>query len=322
MGWFSGIGHALGSAVRGVDSLANKINPMQKPMMWANKQVGQIPLIGHPLEKIGNWSTTHPAEAAALAATVYFGGGALLSAYGGGAGAAGAGAAGAAGEGTAMGSAAGTLGAADSAAASAQLGLTAADVGAGAGAAGAGGALAGGAGAGAAGAGAGAGGAGAGAGNMFYAKLAAKALPLASQLLAGHHGTSGGGASSPGGAFGPTGDAPQLQPNLYNPQRVDPSLVGSTQHPYQLPGTNPQSVAGYNSLAGGSQGMAGYNPLAGGSQGLPRGLFGGMSGGTPLAPGYANWLNQQGVGSMQPGTPGPIWSRTGFGGSIPAQYTT
>ncbi len=247
MGWFSGIGHALGGAVRGVDSLANKINPMQGAMMWANKQAGGIPLIGKPLEKIGNWSTTHPAEAAALAASVYFGGGALLSAYGGGAGAAGAGAAGAAGEGTAMGSAAGTLGAADSAAASAQLGLTAADVG----------------GMGAAGAGAGAAAGGAGT-SMLTVPNAMRAYGAANMLAhlgrGGSPGAGGNGAQLAMGAYGPY--AAPLQANQYQSQVVDPSQVGSTQRPYQLP--DPGQVAGYNSLASGQGQIAGHNPLANG----------------------------------------------------------
>jgi hypothetical protein len=103
---------------------------------------------------------TKSAEHHALLGLAWLGGEAALGAGAG----AGAGAGGAAGGGTAMGGSAGTLGAADSSAASADLGLSAADVGGTSGAT--------------AGAGSSAAGAGAGAGSSWldYAKSAAKAV--------------------------------------------------------------------------------------------------------------------------------------------------
>lgn len=112
----------MSTVFHGIDQVANSINPMHHFGNWlTDNTVARIPGIGKPIGQFADWTNNHPAEvgaAAGLAAGAFMGAPALLAA-GGGEAAAG---------GTAMGTAAGTLGAADSAAASSALGLSAADV--------------------------------------------------------------------------------------------------------------------------------------------------------------------------------------------------
>lgn len=122
------------------DVLPEKVNSglstVMKPFEKVDKTVNPVRKI-KPIDRAQDIVAAKPGDAAAVAAGAFFGGSALLgggAAGGAGAGGAGAGEAGAVGagaEGTAMGGAAGELGAADSSAASGELGLSAADVGGG-----------------------------------------------------------------------------------------------------------------------------------------------------------------------------------------------
>lgn len=127
----------LGDLFKGVDSFANSINPMRQPTEWlANNTLGQMGSMGKAATQLGNFGTDHPLESILtyLSMGGGFGAGAsgAMSGMFGGAGAAGTSA-------TAMGPAAGELGAVDSEAASSMLGYGAADVAGGGGGAAAGG---------------------------------------------------------------------------------------------------------------------------------------------------------------------------------------
>lgn len=124
------------------DVLPEKVNAglstVMKPFEAVDKKVNPVRKIPG-VDRFQDIVAQKPGDALAIAAGAFFGGSALLG--GGGAGGAGGGAAVAPeGGATAMGPAAGELGAVDSSAASTQLGLTAADVGGGGGSGAAGGA--------------------------------------------------------------------------------------------------------------------------------------------------------------------------------------
>lgn len=112
---FGAVGDAIGDVFHSVDTVANEINPFKGITDWGTKNtLGKIPGVGKPLGQLADWGDSHPAEVGAAigagwAAAAYGGAGAAGEGLGGDAGA------GAAEGGTAMGPAAGTLGAADSA---------------------------------------------------------------------------------------------------------------------------------------------------------------------------------------------------------------
>ena len=134
MSWFSGLGHALNNGVKSFDHLATKLDPLTHFNSWATANtLGKIPGVGPKIDNLQGKLANHPLEGSLAAYSAYMlaGLGGLGGTVGEGAGAAAGAGAGAAADATAMGGAAGTLGAADSAAASAGLGLSAADVGGG-----------------------------------------------------------------------------------------------------------------------------------------------------------------------------------------------
>ncbi len=104
------VGDAIGDAFSSVDKVANSLNPFKGITDWGTENtLAKIPGIGKPLGQLADWGDSHPAEVGAA-----IGAGFEAAPYLAGEGAA----APVAADGTAMGPAAGTLGAVDSTAAS------------------------------------------------------------------------------------------------------------------------------------------------------------------------------------------------------------
>lgn len=65
-------GGVLGEMFKGVDDVANQINPMHHFTQWAtDNTIGKVPGVGKPLAQLGDWGNNHPAEVAAMAGAGY-----------------------------------------------------------------------------------------------------------------------------------------------------------------------------------------------------------------------------------------------------------